>query len=67
MIKLVHTIIADAVERGASDIHFDPGNGDMLAPLPIRRRRLYDSTTIPRRLIAEESCRGSGSCAALDI
>ena len=29
VIKLVHSIIADAIEQGASDIHIDPGEGDM--------------------------------------
>jgi type IV pilus assembly protein PilB len=29
VIKLVHSILADAIEQGASDIHIDPGEGDM--------------------------------------
>ncbi len=29
VVKLVHAIIADAVSRGASDIHFEPRDGDM--------------------------------------
>ncbi len=29
VVKLVHAIIAEAVERGASDIHCDPESGDM--------------------------------------
>jgi type IV pilus assembly protein PilB len=29
IIKLVHSIIADAIEQSASDIHIDPGEGDM--------------------------------------
>jgi type IV pilus assembly protein PilB len=29
VIKLVHSVIADAIEQGASDIHIDPGEGDM--------------------------------------
>jgi type IV pilus assembly protein PilB len=29
VIKLVHSIIAEAIEQGASDIHIDPGEGDM--------------------------------------
>jgi type IV pilus assembly protein PilB len=29
VIKLVHSIIADAIEQEASDIHIDPGEGDM--------------------------------------
>ena len=50
VVKLVHSIIADAVERGASDIHFDPR--------PTMRVRfrvdgvVSDSTTVPRGLLA---------------
>jgi type IV pilus assembly protein PilB len=51
VIKLVHTIIADAVERGASDIHFDPKAGDMLVRFRVDGV-VYDSTTVPRRLMA---------------
>src|SRR4051812_20217521 len=29
VVKLVHSIIGDAIDRGASDIHFDPRYGDM--------------------------------------
>ena len=29
VVKLVHSLIADAVTRGASDIHFDPSRGAM--------------------------------------
>ncbi len=29
VIKLVHSLIADAIEQGASDIHIDPGERDM--------------------------------------
>jgi type IV pilus assembly protein PilB len=29
VVKLVHSIIADAIEQGASDIHIDPAEGDM--------------------------------------
>src|SRR3954466_3123434 len=29
VVKLVHSVIGDAVERGASGLHFDPRNGDM--------------------------------------
>jgi type IV pilus assembly protein PilB len=35
VIKLVHSIIADAIEQGASDIHIDPGEGDMRVLLRI--------------------------------
>jgi type IV pilus assembly protein PilB len=51
VVKLVNSIIADAVRRGASDIHFEPRNTDMRV-----RFRLdgvvYDSTTVPSALTA---------------
>ena len=50
VVQLVHSVIADAVERGASDIHFDPRDGDMRV-----RFRLdgvvVDTTTVPRKLV----------------
>ncbi|MDQ5834620.1 MAG: Flp pilus assembly complex ATPase component TadA, partial [Actinomycetota bacterium] len=50
VVKLVHSIIADAVRRGASDIHFEPRAGDMRV-----RYRLdgvvFDSTTVPGTLV----------------
>jgi type IV pilus assembly protein PilB len=50
VVKLVHSIIADAVERGASDIHFEPRNGDMRVRFRVDGVVL-DSTTVPRRLV----------------
>jgi type IV pilus assembly protein PilB len=35
VIKLVHSVIAEAIEQGASDIHIDPGEGDMRVLLRI--------------------------------
>ena len=29
VIQLVHRVIKEAVERGSSDIHFEPGDEDM--------------------------------------
>ncbi len=50
VVKLVHSIIADAVRRGASDIHFEPRALDMRV-----RYRLdgvvFDTTTVPRQLV----------------
>lgn len=49
VVKLVHTIIADAVRRGTSDIHLDPSDGD----LRVRYRVdgvAVDSATVPKRL-----------------
>jgi type IV pilus assembly protein PilB len=51
VVKLVHSVIADAVNRGASDIHFDPGSG----ALQVRYRVdgvMIDSTTVPKRVAA---------------
>jgi type IV pilus assembly protein PilB len=50
VVRLVHSIIAAAIERGASDIHFDPSAGDM----DVRYRVdgvMWDSTSIPRRMV----------------
>ena len=49
VVKLVHSVIADAVARGASDIHFDPRNGDMRVRFRIDGV-VVDSATVPRRL-----------------
>jgi type IV pilus assembly protein PilB len=58
VIKLVHSIIADAAERGASDIHFEPqpddkGRGG--SEMKVRMRIdgvLTDQTTVPKRMIS---------------
>ena len=57
VIKLVHSIIAQAAERGASDIHFvpqsdGPGRG---RELRVRMRVdgvLADATTVPKRMVS---------------
>jgi type IV pilus assembly protein PilB len=49
VVKLVHSVIADAVGRGASDIHFDPRNGDMRVRFRVDGV-VVDSATVPRRL-----------------
>ncbi len=50
-VKLVHSIIADAVRRGVSDIHLEPRADDMRV-----RYRLdglvFDTTTVPGALVA---------------
>jgi type IV pilus assembly protein PilB len=50
-VRLVHSIIADAVRRGVSDIHFEPRSDDMRV-----RYRLdgvvFDTTTVPGALAA---------------
>ncbi len=49
VVKLVHSIIADGVSRGASDIHFDPRDGDMRVRFRVDGV-VVDSATVPRRL-----------------
>jgi type IV pilus assembly protein PilB len=50
VIKLVHSIIAQAAEQGASDIHFEPDNsGDMAVRFRVDGV-LSTGTTIPRRM-----------------
>jgi type IV pilus assembly protein PilB len=58
VIKLVHSIIAEAAERGASDIHFEPQPDERGRPgreLRVRMRVdgvLMESTTVPKRMVA---------------
>jgi type IV pilus assembly protein PilB len=51
VVKLVHSVIADAVNRGASDIHFDPSKGAMQVRYRVDGVML-DSTTVPKNLMA---------------
>src|SRR5919106_249178 len=51
VVKLVHSVIADAVNRGASDIHFDPSKGEMQVRYRVDGVML-DSTTVPKSLVA---------------
>jgi type IV pilus assembly protein PilB len=51
IVKLVHSIIGQAVERGASDIHFDPEAGDMKVQFRIDGV-LTQAATIARRMSA---------------
>jgi type IV pilus assembly protein PilB len=50
VVKLVHSIIADAVNRGASDIHFEPRPADMRVRFRVDGV-VSDSTTVPRALM----------------
>jgi type IV pilus assembly protein PilB len=50
-IKLVNSVIAQAVEEGASDIHFEPTGRDMRVRFRVDGV-LSESTSIPRRMIA---------------
>ena len=51
VVKLVHSVIADAVRRGASDIHFEPRSSDMRVRYRIDGV-VHDTTTVPRQHIA---------------
>ncbi len=50
IIKLVHSIVAQAVEQGASDIHFEPEGRDMRVRFRIDGV-LIETTTVPRRMV----------------
>jgi type IV pilus assembly protein PilB len=50
IVKLVHSIVADAVERGASDIHFDPHPSGMRVRFRVDGV-VTDSTTVPRAMV----------------
>src|SRR5581483_1181767 len=56
VIKLVHSIIAQAAERGASDIHFEPASDQTDQPdLRVRMRIdgvLTEAATVPKRMVA---------------
>jgi type IV pilus assembly protein PilB len=51
VVKLVNSIIAQAVERGASDIHFEPDGRELRVRFRIDGV-LSVSTTIPHRMVA---------------
>jgi type IV pilus assembly protein PilB len=50
VIKLVHSIIAQAIELGASDIHFEPEGSEMRVRFRVDGV-LGSSTTVPRRMV----------------
>src|SRR5437588_1601330 len=57
VIKLVHSIIADAAERGASDIHFEPqpNESGRAGDMRVRMRIdgvLTDQTSVPKRMVS---------------
>ena len=51
IVKLVHAVIADAVRRGVSDVHFEPSDTDMRVRFRVDGV-VFDSTTVPRHLIS---------------
>jgi len=52
IVKLVHSILADAVERGASDVHFDAEAREMRVRFRIDGI-VSDSTAVPRSMTAK--------------
>jgi type IV pilus assembly protein PilB len=50
VIKLVHSIVAQAVDQGASDIHFEPEGSDMRVRFRVDGV-LASSATVPRRMV----------------
>ncbi|MDQ3741356.1 MAG: Flp pilus assembly complex ATPase component TadA [Actinomycetota bacterium] len=51
VIKLVNQVVAQAVEQGASDIHFEPEGSDMRVRFRIDGV-LVETTSIPRRMLS---------------
>ncbi len=51
VVKLVHSIIAQAAERGASDIHFEPDGRDLNVRFRIDGV-MSSATTVPKRMVA---------------
>jgi type IV pilus assembly protein PilB len=51
VIKLVNSVIAQATEEGASDIHFEPDGKEMRVRFRVDGV-LAESTTIPKRMVA---------------
>jgi type IV pilus assembly protein PilB len=51
VIKLVHSLIAQGVEQGASDIHFEPRDGELVVRYRVDGV-LSDATRVPKRHVA---------------
>jgi type IV pilus assembly protein PilB len=50
VINLVHKVIAEAVDRGASDIHFEPTDGDMRVRYRVDGV-LFEAAIIPEKVV----------------
>jgi type IV pilus assembly protein PilB len=50
VINLVHKVINEAVDRGASDIHFEPADGDMRVRYRVDGV-LYEAAVIPEKIV----------------
>src|SRR5690606_31137593 len=51
VIKLVYSILGQAVNEGASDVHFEPGEKDMRVRFRVDGV-LYEAAKVPKRMIA---------------
>jgi len=51
VIKLVHSVLAQAVSEGASDIHFEPEEGEMRVRFRVDGV-LFEAARVPRRMVA---------------
>lgn len=51
VIKLVYSILGQAASEGASDIHFEPGDGEMRVRFRVDGV-LYEAARVPRRMVA---------------
>ncbi|CAN5446365.1 type IV-A pilus assembly ATPase PilB [soil metagenome] len=51
VIKLVYSILGQGVNEGASDIHFEPGEGEMRVRFRVDGV-LYEAAKVPRRMVA---------------
>jgi type IV pilus assembly protein PilB len=51
VIKLVYSILGQAATEGASDIHFEPGEGEMRVRFRVDGV-LYEAARVPKRMIA---------------
>jgi type IV pilus assembly protein PilB len=51
VIKLVYSILGQAVNEGASDIHFEPGEGEMRVRFRVDGV-LYEAARVPKRMIS---------------
>jgi type IV pilus assembly protein PilB len=51
VIKLVYSILGQAANEGASDIHFEPGDGEMRIRFRVDGV-LYEAARVPKRMVA---------------
>jgi type IV pilus assembly protein PilB len=51
VIKLVHSVLGQAVSEGASDIHFEPEEGDMRVRFRVDGV-LHEAARVPKRMVA---------------